>query len=145
MAKKLVKTTKSMGKKTQKQVKEVDLTAARDARCIPLAFEFLAMLSQSKGKAGAADQQAIYNSYKDVALAIMQRLLDEKVLITEIGYVQKVMMQIVEMAYGVVNSSLNDSLRRAETVAFGKMIADIRFDELDHLLKTGEKLDKVGK
>lgn len=134
-----------MGKKTKGQTKEVDLTAARDARCVPLAFEFLGRISQSKAKAGNIPPEELQKSYNEVALEMLRRLLAENVLISEIGYIQKVMNQIVEQAYNVVNLSLNNSLKKAEVHAFGKLIADVSFGELDAMLISAAEKEETKK
>lgn len=131
-----------MGKKTKAQEKEVDLTVARDARCVPLAFEFFGLLAVSKALAGAANAEDMQKSYNKVCLQILTRFLEEKVLLSEISYVQQVMKQIVEAMGNTITMSVNQSLVKAQEAAFGKQISELGFDELDTVLKDyAKKLD----
>jgi len=104
-------------KKTAKDLKEVDLTEQRNKRCEP------------------------------VILAILQKMLDEKLLYSDTAYVESKVLEYLEAIFknivieheqvifqGIVNQ-LKHALTEAIDKRMGKPIGELSIEDLDKILK----------
>lgn len=113
-----------------------DLTAKREAKCIPIAKQILALIAaETAGKIGSIeDNHTMKMSWVEVTKKMLELYLAADLTLNEVGYVHQLVMQAVQFAQNLAVESLNDTLTRLQKQLFdGKTLEELSLKEIDML------------
>jgi len=115
---------------------EKDLTKETNDRCFPVAREILKIIGNNENLLlGSFSQKEANKEYKDLVQNIKQLMLDNKLLLSDVNYILKVILQPIDAVKYILNENFNKLLEDAEKKFWGKERGDISIEDLDNILK----------
>ena len=114
-----------------------DLTAKRDEKCVPLAYQFLTELAKTKGKLGSQGKLSqMQVSWEEVARKMLEKYLDKNLTVEETDYVCKLVLQAVEFSQQLIFDTLKQNLTKLQKKVFDvPRLDEIPLKKLDELVK----------
>lgn len=120
---------------------QLDLTKERDERCIPIAREVLGIIAEcTDGKLGnQAPAHELRMSWEGAARQMLEVYLAKNLTLTEVSYVNQLVLQAVEVTSTLTVDSINASLDRLQQKLLdGKKLSELTLGEMDGILKGKE-------
>jgi len=125
-------------KKEEKKSVE-NLTKARDERCIPIAKKVLNIITESNPLIGSKKSKEVAESYTPIAEKILRLGLEENVVVDDLSYIFRLVLEAVDMTQQFVSESMGKSVDNAQTILWGKEEGKVTFKDLNKVLIEGEK------
>lgn len=118
----------------------IDLTRERDARCVPVAKAILRLIAENEGgelgsvpAEGLEAKRASWFATTEKALSV---LLQANVTLSEVNYVQQLVLEAQNNVMTVCAESINDSVRRMQQKLLGgKHLEDVSLAQVDTILR----------
>lgn len=118
-----------------KKIKEVDLSKQRDEICFPVAQEVLKIIAESKPMMGEGDRGKFMESYQPTVKKILELYLEKDIDVGYLAYIKTLVLQPIDWAMNVTESSMNKNLQLLQVKTFGKEVGEMKMTELDARLK----------
>jgi len=113
-----------------------DYEKETNERCFSMAQEVLRLIgTKEKLLFGGYTQKEANEEYKDLVQEIKKIMLEKKLLLEEVNYVMKLVLQPIEATKFILNENFNKLLLDAEEKFWGKSHDDITVEDLDDVLK----------
>lgn len=123
-----------MYNKVKKQQDKLD--KARDEKCVPLAKAYLqAILNANVSLNGDLPADKLQKEYEPVVLELLGRYLEANLTIIEIGYVRKLVQEMIDNTENLLVSSVNSTLKVAETRLWGIDKEDLTLQKIDQVIE----------
>ena len=122
--------------KSQEEKDRVKLDEARDAKCIPLAKAYLqTILDANVSLSGKLTPEQLRKEYEPIMLKMIDLYLEAGLTMIEIGYVAKLVREMLDNSENLLVESVNNSLRLAEKKLFNCDKESLTLNRLDEILK----------
>ena len=108
---------------------------ARLARCIPVARKMFMIIAKNLETIELGDSQKCLASVGPTAGEIMQLFVDEDVHWTDKAFIGSLALQPIAHVGEVMETSFEMSWDKAIGILFGKDVLDLKFTEVDEILK----------
>lgn len=115
---------------------EKDLSKESDKRCIPVARTILEKIGTYENKIfGSYTQKEANIAYKELVQDIKTLMLENDLMLNEVNYVMKMILQPIDAIKYILTENLNHSLSEAQDKFWGKDHEYITLEDLDEQLK----------
>lgn len=127
-----------------------DLSHARDNRCIPVAFEVIKEIAKmEKFYAGShVNTEDANKAYLPAIYAVMKKMVDDRLLITDMSYVFSLVRQSVEAIESAIDETLNQNMNRVTELVYGldhNKHHEITLKQLESVVARKDKLQGAWK
>ena len=113
-----------------------DPTKLREERCIVIAKQVLKMTADYKGlKLGDIPQEKLSVHYKDLVQNIKALYLEKDILLSDIGYIKKLLLQPFDIVDFILNENFNKLLSDAQDKMWGKDREEATVGDLHKILE----------
>jgi len=113
-----------------------DPTKLREERCVGVAKQVLKLIAEYEGlKLGDVKQEELIKYYKDLVQDIKALYLKENILLSDIAYIKKLLLQPIEVTDFLLNQNFNKLLGDVQDKLWGKDRNEATVGDLDRLLK----------
>lgn len=111
------------------------LDKARDAKCIPLAKEYLqAILDGNVSLDGNLSEDKLVKEYEPIVVRLLERFLEADLSMDEVMYIKKLVLEMIDNVDMLLISSVNNTLKIAETRFWGCSKDELTLKKLDQVI-----------
>jgi hypothetical protein len=119
---------------------EPDLTALRDAKCVPIARRIIKMLGNVETMpVNTKDVAELNATFVPLTSDVLGVLLEEDVKFDEVNYVMRLVLEAYDTLNNYLSQSLNKSMDKASGYFWGKEYTEVTIGDMDRMLKEAHK------
>lgn len=111
----------------------------RDKKCEPVAEEVLQIIARHKPSASIEDRDKQFKEYLNTYGPIYQDIgklcMKKGLTIGEINYTMTIVLAFMQLTQQMVKSSIEENVRTAEEILWGKEGQDITLSDVDKIIK----------
>lgn len=113
-----------------------DLTKITNDRCLPVAREVLKMIGNYEDNIfGVYDQKEANKKYKQLVQDIKSLMLEKNLLLSDINYILKAILQPIDAVKYIINENFNKLLEDSQNKFWGKPKDEVTIKDLDEQLQ----------